>query len=82
MDEYLHYLNTVKSFQHGGNLPFESRRNYNYSSGRYSKDSRNERDRGDKYDSSRRRRPMREYRDLDNPNENIAGRQLISYDDL
>ena len=81
MEEYLHYLNTVKSFQHGGNVPYESKRNY--SSGRYSKD----RDHGERFerDMTRKRRPMREYRDLDNPTENAAassGRQLISYDDL
>ncbi len=79
MDEYLHYLNTIKSFQYGGNAAYESKRNY--SSGRYQKD----RDRGyDKYDSSRKRRITRDYRDLDNPTESTggAGRNLISYDDL
>jgi hypothetical protein len=76
MDEYLHYLNT---FKHGSSSQYELKRNY--PSGRYAKDraeGRYERD-------SRKRKQAKDYKDLDNPNDNMKsslGRQLISYDDL
>lgn len=85
MDEYLHYLNTLKSYQHGRHTSYDSKR-MNYSGNKYQKDRGN--DRFDR-DLSRKRGRTKEFRDLDNPGEtntgtsqNVGGRQLISYDDL
>lgn len=78
MDDYLYYLNTIKSS--GGqpvNNQYDNRRPP--SGGKYFKDFNRGRD--------DRRKPRREFKDYDNPNDSsqlnqAGGRQLISYDDL
>ncbi len=80
MDDYLYYLNTIKSYgSQPANAQYDNRRNS--SGSKYFKDyNRGSRD-GD------RRKPRREFKDYDNPSEasqqtSYSGRQLISYDDL
>lgn len=83
MEEYLGYLNTIKNFQQTpSDSNHEQRKPYN-------RDRDRDRDRDNKdrkydRDFTRRKRNVRDYRDLDDPEstQQTGNRQLISYDDL
>jgi hypothetical protein len=83
MDEYLHYLNTMKNFQHVDYAPSESRE-LHY---RERKSNQNYRSQ-DNYIKKKRYNSNKDYKDLDeidtSKSSQIASsnRNLISYDDL
>ncbi len=66
MEDYLYYLNTIKSSSSSGPKPTWSRKE-------------KPREQNDRPYS---RKPRRDYKDYDNPTDSSNARKLISYDDL
>ena len=83
MDKYLHYNNISASIQNGGDISndYENKKGYSYPSEMNSWEEDGI-EIPDRY-LTRKRRYIREYRDLDDPNQICnTVRQLISYEDL
>ncbi len=83
MDEYLNYLNTMKSFQHVEYAPSEHR-DLHYRDRKNTHNYRNQ----DSYVKKKRYTSSKDYKDLDeievlkSSQINSSNRNLISYDDL
>jgi hypothetical protein len=81
MEEYLSYLNTFSKTYHYG----EKQDHHNHK--KYGREREHDRERHRDKDYSKKKKPRRDYKDLDEPETSLphstgGTRQLISYDDL